>query len=310
MTKTVFVSGADHNYFPMLLEWIYSIRAFPESEGMDICILDVGLEPEQLQKLKPLVTKIHKPDWPCKIYAYKIRGREYMKAHVCRPFINKYFPGYNTYFWMDADTWVQNWRSVALFLEGAQHEKITLAGEVDRAYLRLQGIKIKWLGRWPRKVGGFHFNRALKVFGFGKARDLLPYHILNAGAIALHKDAPHWVRWQELVKQAAMKRRDCYSAEQLSLGVLCYLEGYKYEILPAWCHWICRYKPLYNNETGKFVEPFLPHEEIGILHLLNTGKMRLDRSLSTNFQTLDGNTVQLSYRYPGFDGEKNNTTEF
>ncbi len=300
--KVTFVGGGDHNYFPMLLEWVHSIRAFPQSEGMDICILDAGLKPEQLEILKPLVAKIHKPDWPCDIPAHKIRGREYLKSCICRPFINQYFPGYDTYFWMDADTWVQDWRGVDLFLKGAERRKITLTGQADRTYPRQ--IRVKWLGRWPWKVRGFYFSNALKAFGFNKARELLPYHVLLAGAFALHKDAPHWERWQSLVKEA-VKNGKVFTAEQLSLGVMCYLEGYKFEILPAYTHWLCEFKPAWDADKKRFVEPYLPHETLGILHMSGFDEMRLDRSLTTDFQTLDGKTVQLSYRYPAYDGEKN-----
>ncbi len=300
MRKTTFVSGADHNYFPLLLEWIHSVRACPESADMDICILDSGLKPEQLVRLVPLATAIHKPDWPCSIPLHKIRGREYLKSCVCRPFIPDYFPGYDTYIWMDADTWIQNWRGVDLFLQGAARGRIALTGQVDRAYPRQ--IRVKWLGPWPWKVRGFYFSNALKAFGFQTARALLPYHVLLAGAFALRADAPHWARWQALVKQA-VKNGKVFTAEQLSLGVMCYLEGFEYEILPGWAHWLCEFKPCYDETTGRFVEPFLPHEELGILHLSGFDEMRLDRSLTTDFRTPDGKTVNLSYRYPDFDGE-------
>ncbi len=301
--KITFVSGSDHNYFPMLLEWIHSIRSFPQSRGMDICILDAGLKPEQVEQLRPLVAKIHKPDWPCPIPDSKIRGREYLKSCVCRPFINEYFPGYDVYFWMDADTWVQNWSSIDLFLQGADRRKITLTAQVDRSYPRQ--LRVKWLGRWPWKVRGFYFSNAVKAFGFQKAKELLPYYVLLAGAFALHAEAPHWKRWQELVRQAVAKGK-VFTAEQLTLGILCYLEGFSCEVLPAWCHWLCQFKPLWNEETGKFVEPFLPHHELGILHLSGYDEMRLDRSLTTDFQTPEGKTVSLSYRYPAFDGEGTN----
>lgn len=302
MTKVTFISGSDHKYFPMLLEWVHSIRAFPQSKGMDICILDSGLTAEQVEQLKPLVASIHKPDWPFEIPARKIRGREYLKSCICRPFINTYFPGYDVYFWMDADTWVQDWSSIALFLEGAHRRKIALAGQVDRAYPRQ--IRVKWLGRWPWKVRGFYFSNAAKAFGFKKAQELLPYHVLQAGAFALHSEAPHWQHWQALVRQA-VKKGKVFTAEQLTLGIMCYLDGYEFEMLPAWCHWLCEFKPLWNKATGTFVEPFLPHYPISILHLSGFDEMRLDRKLTIDFKTLDGDSVTLSYRYPYFDGETN-----
>lgn len=294
MSKIAFISGSDANYFPLLLEWAQSVRGFAQSKDIDICIIDAGLTPEQIEQLKPYAVKIHKPDWPCDIPAHKIRGREFLKSCVCRPFIPTYFPGYDYYFWMDADTWIQDWRGVELFLEGAKKNKITLTGQVDRAYPRQ--ARIKWLWRWPWKVRGFYFNNARRAFSFDAAKKLLPYHVLLAGAFCLSKDAPHWERWQQLVVKA-LKKGKVFTAEQVSLGVLCYLEGYEFEILPAWTHWLCEFKPFWDEKQNAFVEPFLPHNKIGILHLSGWDEMRLDRSLTTDFKTLEGGTVQKSYRF-------------
>ena len=84
---------------------------------------------------------------------------------------------------------------------------------------------------------------------------------------------------------------------------MCYKEGFEYELLPAWTHWLCGFKPLWNRETKQFVEPMLPHEPLGILHLSGFDEMRLDRSLTTDFKTTDGETVEMSYRYQDYDGE-------
>ncbi len=303
--KIALISGCDANYYPMLLEWIHSVRRFPQSHSMDICILDAGLTHEQRTELSKHAVSIINPEWPTELPAHKIRGKEYLKGCVCRPFLPQIFPGYDLYFWMDADTWVQNWEAIELFLKGASRKhktegyKITLTGQVDRAYPR--AMRVKWLGRWPWKVRGFYFSNARKAFGFKAAKALLPYHVLLAGAFAMHKDAPHWARWQELVKHA-MKTGKVFTAEQTSLGKMCYLEGFKYEILPGWTHWLCEFKPLWDTEKKKFVEPFLPHNELGILHISGWDEMRLDREVTTDFQMMSGETVQLSYRYPDLDG--------
>lgn len=301
MSKIALISGCDSNYYPLLREWIHSVRAHPESEGMDICILDSGLSEEQKQQLEPLVARIVEPDWPEGTPDSKTKGKRHLKACVCRPFLPQIFPGYDVYFWMDADTWVQNWAGPAMFLQGAERRKVTLTAQVDRGYPR-GGARVKWLGRMPIKIRGFYFSNALSAFGFKTAKDLLPYHVLLAGAFALHKDAPHWTRWQELVVKT-MQKGKLFTAEQLSLGVLCYQEGYEFEILPAWTHWLCEFKPLYDEPGQKFVEPFLPHNEIGILHLSGVDEMRLDRKVTDSFKTLDGKTTDLSYRYPALDGE-------
>lgn len=299
--KTTFVSSADSNYFPLLLEWVHSIRRFDQSKGMDICILNAGLKPEECERLKQQGCIVKDAEWPCDLPAYKIRGREYLKSCICRPFIPEYFPDYDTYFWMDADTWVQKWDAVETFIKGAQKGSITLTAQSDRAYPRQ--IRIKWLGRIPLKLRGFYVSNAKKSFGFNISKKLYAEHVLLAGAFALRKDAPHWKRWQELLLQA-LKNGKIFTAEQLSLGVLCYLENYPREILPGYMHWLCEFKPHWNSQKKLFIEPSLPHEEIGILHISGWDEMRLNRNVKTEFKTLDGGIETMSYRYPHFDGEK------
>lgn len=301
MSKTVFVSGCDSNYFPMLLEWLHSVRRFEQSKEIDICILDAGLTADQIERLKPHVASIVNPDWPVELPAHKIKG-EYLKGCVCRPFLPQIFPGYDTYVWMDADTWVQDWSAIELFLEGAKRNKIALSGQVDRSYPK-GGARIKWLGCYPWKVRSFYFSNALKAFDFKTAKDLLSYHVLLAGMFALSKDAPHWTRWQELVKQAMTKGK-VFTAEQLCLGKMCYQEGFEFEMLPAYAHWLCEFKPLWDEDKKLFVEPNIPHETIGVLHISGFDEMRLDRSVTTKFKTLSGKEIDYTYRYQGFDGQK------
>lgn len=300
--KITFVSASDHNYYPMLREWVHSVRRFEESADIDICILDSGMTEEQLAALKPHVTKIVKPDWPKAIPAHRIKGREYYKACVCRPFLPDYFPGYDLYFWMDADTWVQDWRGVEKFIEGGRRKKMTLTSQADRAYPK--GMRVKWLGAWPFKARSFYFSNAKKAFGIKTAKEIFPYHVVLAGAFCLHKDAPHWAKWQALIIKALDKGK-VFTAEQLTLGIMTHLEKLPVEILPAYLHWLCEFKPLWDDERKLFVEPYIPHEPIGILHLSGFDQIRIDRSATTDFQTTEGRTFDYTYRYPYFDGEKN-----
>ncbi len=298
--KVAFVSSSDHNYFPMLIEWVHGVRRFPQSAGMDICILNAGLKDDQVETLKSFGCIVKDAHWPCDLPASKTKGKDYLKSCVCRPFIPDYFPEYDTYIWMDADTWIQKWNAVEMFLAGAAKNRIALTSQADRAYPRQ--IRLKWLGRLPRKLSGFYLSNAKKSFGFETAKKLVPYSVLLAGAFALNREAPHWKRWQELMLQA-LKKGKIFTAEQLSLGVLCYLEGFEAEVLPAYTHWLCEYKPLWDEQTNMFVEPSLPHEEIGFLHISGWDEMRLDRREVTEFKTLQGGTITHNYRYPFYNGE-------
>jgi hypothetical protein len=295
MSRVVFISGCDENYYSLLREWISSVRRFPQGKDSDICILDAGLTDEQREELKPLVKDIKNPDWPIGIPAHKTQKKEFLKACVCRPFLPEIFPGYETYVWMDADTWIQDWSAIDLFLLGAARKKITLTSQADRAYPR--AARVKWLWRWPWKVRSFYFSNARKAFGFKIAKKLLTHHVLLAGMFAMHKDAPHWTRWQNLVVRAAKKGK-LFPAEQLSLGVMCHMEGFEAEILPAWAHWLAEFRPMWDENRQMFVEPFLPHQPIGVIHLSGVDEMRADRNFLGEFKTMDGKMVKRTYRFP------------
>lgn len=296
MTKVAICSGCDSNYFPLLQEMIASVRRFKEAQDIDICIMNTGLTQEQEATLIKDGMKVHTPDWPCAIPEHKIRGREFLKSCVCRPFLPEYFPDYDTYMWVDADTWVQNWNAVELFLQGAKEGKMALTGNIDRAYE--YRLRIKWLWRLPIKFRSFYFSNTLKNFGFKRAKKIYPYATLLAGAFALPKDAPHWKKWQEMLLEVLTKGRGkIFTAEQLTLGYLIYLEKYPVEILPAWCHWLCEKAPLWDEGTNQFVEPYLPRVPLGILHISGHDEMRLDRSITASFDTVQGNVVEKSLRY-------------
>jgi len=265
--------------------------------------MDTGLTKAQLGYLSNENVRVVKPDWPCDISSRKIRGREFLKSCVCRPFINKIFPGYDMYFWMDPDTWVQNPRGVDLFVEGAMRGKIALTAQSDRADPK--GMRVKFWGPFVHKARSFYYSNAKKAFGLKTAQELFPYHQLLAGAFCLHKDAPHWGIWQDLLIEAVQSPRGkAFTAEQLTLGIMVYLEGCPAEILPAWTHWTCEHKLKWDDKKHKWAEPYLPHEEIGILHLSGFDKMRVDRSERTGFLTIDDKEIERSYRYEDFDGEK------
>ena len=73
MKKKTIVTLADSNYFSLLEELIHSIREFKESENVDICVLDAGLEPDQIEKISASVDNIKKADWDIEIPFYKKR---------------------------------------------------------------------------------------------------------------------------------------------------------------------------------------------------------------------------------------------
>ena len=55
------------------------------------------------------------------------------KALTARPFLPRYFPGFELYFWIDADCWVQQGDAIALFLAAARTGALAVAPEIHRS---------------------------------------------------------------------------------------------------------------------------------------------------------------------------------
>ena len=56
--------------------------------------------------------------------------------------------------------------------------------------------------------------------------------------------------------------------DQIALNVLVYDHGFAHEPLPSRCNWpIHHATPAWDAERGLFVEPAMPYDPLGILHL-------------------------------------------
>ena len=292
--KIALVSAADKNYFPLLEELIASVNAHEISARFDYHVIDGGLETAQKERLTRAGVQVHSADWPFPLNADKMRGREYLKGCVLRPYIPDIIPDYDMYLWLDSDTWVQNPKALALLIEGAEKDRMCCSILVDRAFPK--SARVKWVGGLPLKPRSFYYSNAKKAFGKKMAKDLFGFNVVSAGAFALKGDAPHWAHWQNLIEKALVKG-NIFTAEQLTLGIMAHLDGLPMEYLPSWCHWPLNFDILWDETRERFVEPYLPHEEIGILHLSGLDDMRLDKSITTEIKTLSGKTIDMSLRY-------------
>ena len=70
----------------LLIELISSVRRHGPPGRFAICVLDAGMTPEQVSRLAPLVDEISQCRWRIKLPARLVRGRESLKANLCRPF--------------------------------------------------------------------------------------------------------------------------------------------------------------------------------------------------------------------------------
>ncbi len=294
MKPLAIVSAADARYYPLLCELIASIKAVPQGRTADVCLINAGMTAEQTTSLTQQGCVVRDADWPAALDSARVQGREFLKGCVCRPFIPQIFPGYETYIWLDGDTWVQDGAALDLLIAGAGRRGFAVVPQVDRAYGK--AMRLSWLGPLPWRPRSFYYSNARKAFSGKIARQLFPYPTVNAGVFAMEGTAPHWKRWQELISQALV-RGNPFTAEQLSMGAMIYLDRMPAEFLPAWCNWLCATPPAWDEQKKLFVEPYLPHHPIGIMHLSGLDEMRLDPILTQETETTAGRKLNLSYRY-------------
>ena len=79
MKDNVIISLADANYFDLLNELIDSIKRFEESKKVSICIMDAGLQKNQIEILEKKVDQIKKAELYIKVPHFKVKGKEWLK---------------------------------------------------------------------------------------------------------------------------------------------------------------------------------------------------------------------------------------
>jgi hypothetical protein len=279
----IVVSAADSLYFPLLRDNVSSVRAL--NGHVPVGVLDLGLAPDQLDWLDRQAVRVVQPGWDV-AFPGRDRMSETFKAQVARPFLPRHFPGHEMYFWLDADAWLQEWRVVELYCRAAGSGKVAITLELDRAYKRhykrpkLFGTNLVW-------------KTYREAFGWRVADRLGRNPTANVGVFALHRAAPHWEVWANRMTEV-LQRTQFFFAEQIALNYAIFGDGLPANFLPAYCNWaVGDALPLFDPGRGLFVEPYAPHEVIGVMHLAGpdqkAGVFRLNR--------LDGGMVETSLRY-------------
>ena len=277
------VSAADAGYFELLHDLVLSVRAL--RSGAAIGVLDLGLAPAQRAWLAERVTHLVRPGWDVE-FPGRERAPESFKAQVARPFLPRHFPGYEIYLWIDADAWLQDWRVVELYRTAAGRDRLAIVPEIDRAYKR-HYKRPKLFGRT------LAWKNYREAFGWRAADRLGRNPMVNCGVFALHREAPHWQAWTRLIAQV-LQRTQFFYAEQTALNYAIFAERLPVNFLPAYCNWLAGdAAPAFDTRQGLFVEPYAPHEVVGVMHLAGpeqkTQRFRLQR--------LDGGTVETMLRY-------------
>ena len=292
MNSIIIVTGADSKFFELVQETILSIREKPQGDSVDIGFFDVGLTPEQLQWISQYVDHIVEPSWN-----YNISDADgqpsYLKALLSRAFLPVYFPGYEIYIWIDADAWIQDWFAIDLLVVGARKKGFAAVPELVAKYDDIDGRA--WNNRtWNKAWLTYRYHHYFHPIDFAYV-DAEP--LINAGVFSGSRGCILWSIWARRVAQASYRCLDLWT-DQFALNMAIYKDfGIdRVELLPLTCNWVAHYRlPLWDPRTKLWVDPFQPHNPLGIIHLTGDIKTRATYIALTT----EGLKVEASLRYPG-----------
>lgn len=140
--KMCFITGGDQNYYQLIVECVESIRTTNMYKDCDIYVLDCGLKDDQKQYLTETlkVTSVYDPGWDVDVPLTNQLNEQGQltnyptpigfKCMVARPHMDKHFPGYQYYMWLDADVWVQDERAIDLYLHYAKTQGMGLSHHI------------------------------------------------------------------------------------------------------------------------------------------------------------------------------------
>ena len=301
MKKNVIVSLADSNYFNLLNELIDSIKHFDKNNTTAICILDAGLEKEQVNKLTSKVDEIKSAEWDIQVSSIKVKGKEWLKSQVSRAFLPKYFPNYNKYLWIDCDAWVNDWSSIDLYFKACENGKLGITQTLGPGYRIMS--KVNWLFGKIAIIKSQNFKHAISSkIGMEKARKLAFAPHVNIGVFSLEKNSNCWDVWQKNL-ETTLKSGKIFGSEGLAINMSIYIDNVETEFLPLNCNWIAsNLLPKFDEKNHTFVEPYLPNNKIGIMHLAagiwdDKKDMRIDSSVKIQIKTLENKNVSKSLRF-------------
>lgn len=282
--RVAIVTASNDAYLGSLNELLRSLQGFERYCPAEIYVLDVGLTPGQADALRSEGCALTRPGWDVDISPWQ-GVPEWFKAMTARPFLPKHIAGPDVFLWLDADIWVQDQAMLYDYVRVAQSGAFAVCLEMDRNYDNM------FMRNASKEI--YHDN-LLKYYGEGAANRLIHLPMMNCGAFAMRRDHPLWTLWQTTMA-GAVKKHCSNFLEQTALNMATYSNNVTPHFLPARYNWMaCHALPLLDDVSGSFVEPALPHDRIGLMHLA-CGLWKRD---DIEYQTLSGATRKGALRLP------------
>ncbi|MFY9287254.1 MAG: glycosyltransferase [Alphaproteobacteria bacterium] len=284
-SRYIIVTASDDTYLPLALDLLRSLRRLKSSISFSIGILDLGLSDEAKAKLSAfdVIIKSANIDIEYPARAAWEKQAPYYRAMTARPYLRDYFPGFNAYMWMDADTWAQNDAAITTMLPAAASDQaVYVVSEIDRDYMPY------FYGSQPWE---YHLKWYKANFPDEITAQIFPRPMLNTGILALAPNSPVWSTWGETFTQCLQRLpqlgRENFMSEQLSLNVALHMNSLPYKIMPAEFNWLSLYAlPMVDEATGNYLRPTVPRTELSVIHITHQQKLRELDLMTTAGQTI------------------------
>ena len=255
--RIVIATASNDLYFASLQHLLRSLDGIGRLGDFSIQVLDVGLSAAQRAQLSQAGHVLLNPGWDVDVSPWK-GVPEWFKAMTARPFLPNYVHNADVIVWIDADIWVQDQDMLYDFVRAAQGGEFAVCLEMDRCYDNV------FMRNASREI--YHDNLS-RYYGTETANRLIHLPLMNCGAFAMQPDHPLCALWQSTIT-GAIKKYCSNFLEQTALNMSVYSNNIAPHFLPARYNWMtCHAIPLLDEQTGQFVEPGLPHDKIGLMHL-------------------------------------------
>ena len=267
MKKNVIVTGSDKKYYPFLKNLINSLINSNSLDICDLCILDVEDNSQYLEELNSKITKKKKANFNLNIL-FKDR-QDWFKLLTERPFMKDYFPGYDKYIWMDADTEVLSNDGIKNIIDACEDKDLAIAPEINESYVfKNSKFGIKKIFKSFYKISGWSFKNYRKYFSDRIGEDLFFKPLFNNGIFCLKSTSKIWDLWKTEYQGALNKAKTSYGikTDQLSLNKIIYENFEKISILDSTNNWLVSRSEKIKRINNDFFTPSFPNRKINILH--------------------------------------------
>ncbi len=294
--KLIAVTGADARYFDLVAEQVASIRRLAQGATLPLAVLDGGLEAAQVEALKGWGAKVVAPRWPDPDTARRYAGRDYLRINLAKPRLDLLFPDYDVIVWLDGDAWLQTFDAITLFARVAAKGKLAIVSQASRLQTHHIALRRRLFG-WVEPRGILFKNARRARLPADVAWSLVDRPVLNTGAYALSRTAPHWEAWRAWQARCIRHGR-AFTSDQLALALAVYLDGLPFEALPETCNYMGPWRV--DAERGLLVHHFAPYDPVSVVHMVARDDLRRDSGLTVPGLDMADRAIDLPLRFPAF----------